>query len=190
MKTILKKVLVLFFSYVVVNIVLVSSINAFEANLGVSLSSDISCATNYTRGGLNCYETGHMGAQISVTTSCTTVNLNTTWGIPSTAKLINVPIEASLVSGTAAGAQFSQMQFFTDSNCSNYLPGTTSSLALTLGAVQYDTNPNSSLIRIPIYLPLYINGQTTIYAKKWATLQTGAGSGWILREPIYYLELP
>lgn len=182
----------LIFSFIgmFLGLMILSSVDAFDVNLGVSISSDAPCATNYTRIGLNCYETGHTGTQVQATTTCSALNLTSTFGIPSTAKLILMPIEGHLVSGTVAGGQFSFLQFYSDSNCSTTLPGATASLALTLASIQYDTNPNGTLIRIPIFLPLYIGGQTTVYVKKQDTLQTGASSIWNLREPIYYLEFP
>jgi hypothetical protein len=130
-------------------------------------SSTKSCAANYTRSGPNsCIRTGGSFSTTTLSTSCASLDLTALFGVPSTAKEVELQTEFQLASGTAAGEIHVVAIFASDSGCINQLGGAGKNRSVRYAAYNPLTSPGTRLADDTVFIRLFINGQTTIYAQK------------------------
>lgn len=139
------------------------------------ISDSRACATNYTRvGPVLCHYTGAAPTISTINTTCTTLDLNATYGVPATAKTVTLITRGVLQSGTVAGVEDTKVRYYSDNGCTVKLQANVNTPAEGWGA--YSTLVTAGITiwagqAIDLY---YINGTTTIYALHSDTLTTGA----------------
>lgn len=131
-------------------------------------------AANFTRITSNYnIRTGGSPAPTIITTSCTTININSTYGIPVTAKTVDIVTNIDLKSGTSATNLTADVDYYSDSGCTTKLGGSSFVVPITLRAYSSLTGAGTSIMAQNFYTTVYVNGASVIYAKK---AETGCAS--------------
>lgn len=144
------------------------------ANFEGPLTSTLAAAPNFTRitPNLSIRTAGAPGST-AIGTTCTAISLNATYGIPATALSITASLTVSLSGGTATGLVGAQPIFYSENTCTTRLGGQQS--AQNAFWEVFSSVTASQLVSLVQVTPfqLYINGATTIWAKKTEVLCTG-----------------
>lgn len=150
--------------------------------------SDTACATDYTRVGTSkcVHSTNSNPSQITINSTCTTIDLNSQYGVPSTAKSVLLLIRLSETSGTVTGTPITYVEYYTDSGCSTILNDVVPKPEIAVYSAQ--TSAGRNIEEIDAGVNMYINGATTVYMKRLDTTITGSGHGASVQRVYSYEE--
>ncbi len=165
----------------------------FDSNGNQSIigtyQSTKACATNHARSSPDeCVRSTGSGTTVTIGTTCTTIDMATTWSIPSSAKAIRFIMDNQIYSGTATGGVVLTVVFYSNSGCTTKLGGDTNSVDTYYLVYNTLTSAGTLIGDIRIPVNVFNNGATTIYAKKFESLPAGASTGAVLTTPSAYYE--
>ena len=125
-------------------------------------------------------------------TDCHAVDFNALWGVPKTAKMVELIIIPELVSGSTAGSAQIIGAFYSDPACTQFLPPNQNTGYGFMIAYSGDTSGGNAVASQYQKATLMLNGQTTVYWKNNPLTPffgcTGCTFGETITGPLYYVN--